>query len=125
MQIDLIVRGMCCLYPAKKGLSENISVTSIIGRYLEHSRIFWFYNDNNPKVFIGSADLMRRNLDRRIEAVTPIEDENLKKEIENILDIYLKDNMNSWAMKSNGEYIEKKSSDEKICAHTKLMELGK
>ena len=70
VKIELIIRGMCCLYPQKKGLSENIKVTSIIGRFLEHSRIFWFNNDGDAEVFIGSADWMRRNLDRRVEAVT-------------------------------------------------------
>ena len=71
VKIHLIIRGICCLYPQRENLSENIKVTSIIGHFLEHSRIFWFYNNNNPEVFIGSADWMRRNLDRRIEAVTP------------------------------------------------------
>ena len=122
VEIELIVRGMCCLYPQKDGLSENISVISVIGRYLEHSRIFWFYNNKNPKVFIGSADLMRRNLDRRVEAVTPIEDANLKKEIENILDVYLKDNWNTWEMKSDGEFLPRKPLEKKICSHTELME---
>ena len=73
VKIHLIIRGICCLYPQRKNLSENIKVTSIIGNFLEHSRIFWFHNNNNSEVFIGSADWMRRNLDRRIEAVTPIE----------------------------------------------------
>ena len=121
VKIELIVRGMCCLYPQKKGLSENISVISIIGRYLEHSRIFWFYNDNDPQVFIGSADLMRRNLDRRVEAVTPVEDKDLKKEIESILNTYLRDNTNTWEMQSNGEFVKRKALNKKMCSHTELM----
>ena len=95
---------MCCLYPQKKGLSENIKVTSIIGRFLEHSRIFWFSNNGDAEVFIGSADWMRRNLDRRVEAVTPIEDNKIKKEIKHLLDSYLEANKDSWNMQSDGRY---------------------
>ena len=80
VKIELVVRGMCCLYPGRKGLSENIKVISIIGQFLEHSRIFWFANNGNSEAFIGSADWMRRNLDRRVEAVTPIDSTKLKKE---------------------------------------------
>ena len=104
VKIELIIRGMCCLYPQKKGLSENIKVTSIIGRFLEHSRIFWFNNDGDAEVFIGSADWMRRNLDRRVEAVTPIEDNKIKKEIKHLLDSYLEANKDSWNMQSDGSY---------------------
>ena len=106
VKIDLIVRGMCCLYPQKKGQSENIRVISIIGRFLEHSRIFWFKNKDNPEVFIGSADWMRRNLDRRVEAVTPILEKPLIKKLEDTLELYLKDNQNAWAMQSNGDFIK-------------------
>ena len=104
VKIELIIRGMCCLYPQKKGLSENISVTSVIGRFLEHSRVFWFNNDGDAEVFIGSADWMRRNLDRRVEAVTPIEDNKIKKEIKHLLDSYLAANKDSWNMQSDGSY---------------------
>ena len=105
VKIELIIRGMCCLYPQKKGLSENIKVTSIIGRFLEHSRIFWFNNDGDAEVFIGSADWMRRNLDRRVEAVTPIEDNKIKKEIKHLLDSYLEVNKDSWNMQSDGSSV--------------------
>ncbi len=104
VKIDLIVRGMCCLYPGIKGLSENITVISIIDRFLEHSRVFWFRNNDNPEVFLGSADWMRRNLDRRVEAITPIEDPKLRKKIEALLDLYLNDNRSSWAMQSDGKF---------------------
>jgi len=104
VKIELIIRGMCCLYPQRKDLSENIKVTSIIGRFLEHSRIFWFNNDGNSEVFIGSADWMRRNLDRRVEAVTPIENIKIKKELKHLLDCYLEDNQDSWNMQSDGSY---------------------
>jgi len=104
VKIELIVRGMCCLYPQKKGLSENIKVTSIIGRFLEHSRIFWFNNNGNSEVFIGSADWMRRNLDRRVEAVTPIENIKIKQEIKHLLDFYLTESKDSWNMQKDGIY---------------------
>ena len=113
VKIELIIRGMCCLYPQKKGLSENIKVTSIIGRFLEHSRIFWFNNDGDAEVFIGSADWMRRNLDRRVEAVTPIEDNKIKKEIKHLLDSYLEVNKDSWNMQSDGSYTKNQILNDK------------
>ena len=113
VKIELIIRGMCCLYPQKKGLSENIKVTSIIGRFLEHSRIFWFNNDGDAEVFIGSADWMRRNLDRRVEAVTPIEDNKIKKEIKHLLESYLEANKDSWNMQSDGSYTKNQILNDK------------
>ena len=113
VKIELIIRGMCCLYPQKKGLSENIKVTSIIGRFLEHSRIFWFNNNGDAEVFIGSADWMRRNLDRRVEAVTPIEDNKIKKEIKHLLDSYLEVNKDSWNMQSDGSYTKNQILNDK------------
>ena len=110
VQINLIVRGICCLYPQRENLSENITVTSIIGHFLEHSRIFWFFNNNNPEVFIGSADWMRRNLDRRIEAVAPIEDLKLQSQLYSLLKTYIDDNTYSWIMNKNGIY-EKREKD--------------
>ena len=110
VKISLIIRGICCLYPKKINLSENIRVVSIIGHFLEHSRIFWFYNKNNPEAYIGSADWMRRNLDRRIEAITPIEDTKLKKQLHNLLNTYLKDTYCSWEMDSNGNYTKSQTS---------------
>ena len=104
VKISLIIRGICCLYPQRKNLSENIEVISIIGHFLEHSRIFWFDNNNNHEVFIGSADWMRRNLDRRIEAVTPIEDSELKSRLYSLLQKYIKDDYFSWIMKQDGSY---------------------
>ena len=104
VKINLIIRGICCLYPQRKNLSENIKVKSIIGHFLEHSRVFWFCNNDNHEVFIWSADWMRRNLDRRIEAVTPIEDYELKSKIYTLLQTYLKDDYFSWIMKEDGSY---------------------
>ena len=104
VMIKLIIRGICCLYPQRKNLSENIQVISIIGHFLEHSRIFWFYNENNPEVYIGSADWMRRNLDRRIEAIVPIEDLHFKQKLYDLLIGYFQDNSFAWKMNQDGKY---------------------
>jgi polyphosphate kinase len=105
VKIDLIVRGVCCLRPGVKGMSENISVTSVVGRFLEHSRIYWFENDKEPEVYIGSADAMRRNLDRRVEVLAPVLDYNLRLHIRShILENSLADTEKSWKLNSSGSY---------------------
>ena len=121
VKIELVVRGMCCLYPGRKGLSENIKVISIIGQFLEHSRIFWFANNGNSEAFIGSADWMRRNLDRRVEAVTPIDSTKLRKELENLLELYLNDNRNAWEMQSDGNFIQRQPEANTKCAQQQLI----
>ncbi|WP_411676737.1 RNA degradosome polyphosphate kinase [Caproicibacter sp.] len=102
--VHLIVRGICCLIPGKAGFSENITVRSIVGRLLEHSRIFVFGNAGNTKVFLGSADWMQRNLDRRVELVFPVEDEHLRGRIMKIIDLLLNDNENARTMETDGTY---------------------
>ena len=102
--IKLIVRGICCLIPGLEGISENITVISVVGQLLEHSRIFQFENAGNPKIYMGSADWMPRNLDRRIELVFPIEDEELKQRAFNTLDILLSDNTNARMMLPDTSY---------------------
>ncbi|WP_390883402.1 phospholipase D-like domain-containing protein [Kovacikia minuta] len=111
VQVDLIVRGICCLRPGLEGISDNIRVISIVGRYLEHSRIFWFHNNSKEEVFIGSADWMPRNLDHRVEAVTPVEDPDLVKELRVILDILLADDRQAWDLQSDGSYIQRRPAD--------------
>jgi polyphosphate kinase len=111
VQIDLIVRGMCCLRPGIKNLSENIRVVSIIGRYLEHSRIFYFHNQGSEEVYIGSADWMTRNLDRRVEAVVPIEDPDSLKDLQEILGVMLADNRQAWDLQPDGQYIQRQPTD--------------
>ena len=96
VSIDLIVRGICCLRPGVPGLSENIRVRSIVGRYLEHSRIFAFGDRAERHYYIGSADLMPRNLDRRVEAVTPVIDPALTARLQEILDVNLADDVLAW-----------------------------
>ena len=103
--IDLIVRGICALRPGVPGISETIAVRSIVGRFLEHSRIFWFENGGESEVYIGSADLMERNLNRRVETLCPVRDETLGRYLrETVLDAYLRDTVRAWQLRSDGEY---------------------
>lgn len=111
VQIDLIVRGVCCLRPQLKDISENIRVISIIGSFLEHSRIFYFYNNGQEEIFIGSADWMSRNLDRRVEAITPILDTDIAKDLQEILGIMLADNRLAWELQPDGTYIQRRPGD--------------
>ncbi len=109
VKIDLIVRGMCCLRPGIEGVSDNIHVISIIGRFLEHSRIFYFHNGGEEEIYIGSADWMTRNLSRRVEAITPIDDPKIAKELQEILGVMLSDNRQAWELQSDGSYIQRHS----------------
>lgn len=108
VQIDIIVRGNCALKPGLKGISDNIRVISIIGRFLEHERIFYFHNNGRPKVFFGSADWRPRNLDRRVEAVVPIEDPALTLQLQELLNLYLADNRHAWDLQPDGQYIQRR-----------------
>jgi polyphosphate kinase len=107
VSIDLIVRGICCLRPGIAGASDNIRVISVIGRFLEHSRIFCFHNNGQPEYYIGSADWMTRNLDRRVEAVTPVEEPALAAELQGILATLLADNRQAWDMAPDGTFIQR------------------
>ena len=111
VQIDLIIRGICCLRPGLPNLSDNIRVISIIGRFLEHSRIYYFYNNNQEEIYIGSADWMRRNLDRRVEVITPIKDQEIAKDLQEILGIMLADNRHAWELQPDGNYIQRCPGD--------------
>ncbi len=104
VKIELVVRGICCLVAGKKGLSENITVRSIVGTFLEHSRIFYFYNDGMEEVYMGSADWMPRNLDKRVEIVFPVEQEESKRRVIEILNIQLRDTMKAHILQEDGSY---------------------
>ena len=112
VRVELIVRGICCLIPQLEGVSENITVRSIVGTFLEHSRIFYFENGGNPEVYMASADWMSRNLDRRVEIMFPVEDARLKKEVKHILDVQLEDNVKAQLMQSDGTYKKVKSTSD-------------
>jgi polyphosphate kinase len=121
VKIDLVVRGMCSLRPGVEGLSETIRVISVIGRFLEHSRLFWFGNGGDDELFIGSADWMPRNLDRRVEAVTPVEDPQLREQLEQLLELYLEDS-GAWHMQSDGSFIQIQPEAEAVISQSILME---
>ena len=104
VDVDLVVRGICCLRPGLPGVSERIQVVSVVGRFLEHSRAFCFENGGAPEVFIGSADWMPRNLDRRIEAVTPLADAAHRHAVLQVLELMWKDNLQAWDLNADGTY---------------------
>lgn len=104
VQIDLIVRGICCLKVGIPGVSENIRVRSIVGNFLEHSRIFYFYNNGNEELYMGSADWMPRNLDRRVEIIFPVLDREIQKKVRHILQVELEDNTKAHLLSADGTY---------------------
>jgi polyphosphate kinase len=106
--VNLNIRGLCCLRAGVPGLSENIRVFSTLGRFLEHSRIYRFENGGNPEFFIGSADWMQRNLDRRMETILHVTNSQLKQELEQTLQVYENDNCSAWDMKPNGRYKQRR-----------------
>lgn len=112
VKITLIVRGICCLRPKRKGLSENIEVLSIVGEFLEHARTYYFHNGGEPKIYIGSADAMVRSFDRRIESLFLLEDDLLKKQVTNNLAYNLRDNVNSYWMQEDGTYVKEELNGE-------------
>jgi polyphosphate kinase len=122
VKIDLIIRGICGLRPGVAGVSENIRVISIIGRFLEHDRIFYFENQGNPTVLIGSADWRARNLDRRVEAVVPIEDPRLVERLYQLLQQMLADTRQAWDLQPNGDYIQRQPQGDDPGIHVRLME---
>ncbi len=112
VQVDLNIRGICCLRPGIPGISENIKVQSVVGRYLEHSRVFAFQRDGETSVYMGSADLMPRNLDHRVELVTPVEDPTLRDEMVDVVERSLADNTNSWSLDADGRWTRREPGDE-------------
>lgn len=121
VKIDLIVRGICCILPGIPGETENLSVTSIVGRYLEHPRVFVFGKGEDRKVYIGSADMMTRNTEKRVEVACPIYDEQIKKRLVRYLNIMLADNVKAREMLSDGTYRKKQGGERQICAQEYFM----
>ena len=111
VKIRLNVRGQCCLRPGVKGLSETISVISIVDRFLEHARIFCFHQGGEEKLLIASADWMPRNLDRRVELLVPVTDRGCSERLKEVLETYFKDNTNAWHMTPEGEYVKPDRGD--------------
>lgn len=114
VNIDLVVRGICCLRPGREGLSENINVRSLVGNYLEHARILYFHNNGEPEVLVGSADIMVRSFDKRIESIFKVIDPKLKGQLIRILKLNLLDNYNAYELQENGEYEKVSHSDDNI-----------
>ena len=110
VKVDLIVRDTCRLRPQIAGLSENVRVIGLVGRFLEHTRIYYFQNGDDEEYFIGSADLMRRNLESRVEVITPVEEPRLRQELRLILDAQLSSRKNVWEMQADGSYVEIKET---------------
>ncbi len=129
VRIKLIVRGFCTLRPGVPGLSDNITVVSVIGRFLEHSRIFCFHNNGDTEYYIGSADWMYRNLDNRVECIAPIYDPILQGRLKQILEIVLNDQRQAWDMQSDGIYVQRQpdpdNPDSAIGTHQRLMDLAR
>ena len=125
VKITLLVRGICCLLPGLPGISENITVRSIVGRFLEHARVYWFRNGGSPCMFMGSADMMSRNLDRRVEVLTPVLDSEIRRHIyEDILCVQAKDNVQAWELRSSGDYVrlQPQSGEEAVNSQERLMQ---
>ncbi len=129
VRIKLIVRGFCCLRPGVPGLSENITVQSVIGRFLEHSRIYYFHNEGRGEYYIGSADWMYRNLNSRVECVTPIFEPALQNKLKHIIDVMLADQRQAWDMDSNGRYVQRQPTEDKpelaLGTHKVLMDAAR
>ena len=126
VEIDLIIRGICCLRPGIKNISENIRVRSIIGRFLEHTRVYYFENNGKVEIYASSADWMDRNFFRRVEVAFPIRDKNLRKRIIDDLELYLADNTLAWSLQSDGSYarVEKTEDDASHDVQTELLTLA-
>lgn len=127
VKVDLLVRGMCSLRPGVPNLSENIRVVSIVGRFLEHSRVYYFRNNGDEEIYSGSADLMERNLDRRVETIYPILDPSIKRRIKiEILDLGLCDNVKARVMQPDGTYVfvSRGQGEQEINSQLKLLGAG-
>jgi polyphosphate kinase len=124
VQVDLLARGICCLRAGIEGATENVRVTSIVGRFLEHSRIFWFRNAGAQEVYLGSADLMRRNLSRRVEVLFPVSDPALVRHLrDEVLEAYLTDNVRARRMRADGGYdrVHPRNGEPAVDAQARLL----
>ena len=121
VKVDLLVRGICCLRPQVRGMSENIRVLSIIGRFLEHSRVYYFANGDTPEFYVGSADWMPRNFDRRVECVVPVEKPALHERLSALLALYLSDNRQAWELRSDGRWLQRAPSGVARPSHELLL----
>ena len=121
VKINLIVRGICTIRPGIEGVSDNITVRSIVGRFLEHHRILYFKNHSESPYYISSADWMPRNLNDRVELMVPVEDIALQKELQHILEVYLADNQKAHVMRADGSYRKVIAKEDKVCAQLSFL----
>jgi polyphosphate kinase len=121
VQIDLIVRGICCLRPGMPGVSDNIRVVSIVGRFLEHSRVYYFENGGDNEVYFGSPDWMPRNFDRRVEAITPVDEPLFRQRLKSLLEVFLADNRQAWELAPDGSYCQRNPNGEPEISSHKLL----
>jgi len=124
VRIDLIIRDTCRLRPGIAGLSDNVRVISIVGRFLEHSRIFYFQNGGEEEYFIGSADCMKRNLESRVEVVTPVQKPELQAVLRQILNVQLTNQRSVWEMQSDGQYVQLRPKDKQLGVQETLIKLA-
>ena len=126
VDVDLVVRDICRLRPGVEGVSDSVSVRSVVGRFLEHSRVFRFANDGDPEYFLGSADWMTRNLDNRVEAVAPVEDRDLQQYLDDVLETMFADNRRAWELQADGTYVQQTpDGDAVVDVQRRLMERAK
>jgi polyphosphate kinase len=127
VRVDLILRGICCLRPGVPGVSDNIRVISVIGRFLEHSRAFCFLNGGAEEVYIGSGDWMPRNLDRRIEAAVPLLDPVHRAAVRNVMELMWNDNRQAWELRSDGTYEQRRPApgEQERATHRILSDLAR
>jgi polyphosphate kinase len=120
--VDLLVRGICCLRPGLPGVSDRIRVVSVIGRFLEHSRAWYFANAGTPEVYLSSADWMQRNLDRRIETAVPLESPAHRESVQEVLETMWRDNRQAWELGADGTWTQRRPDGPDIATHRVLME---
>ena len=122
VRVDLIVRGICCILPGVPGYTENLRSMSIVGRYLEHARIFSFGTGAAQKIYIGSADMMTRNTEKRVEVACPIIDENIRRQINHYLRVMLNDNVKARILQSDGTFVKRKATETPVDSQAMFME---
>ena len=125
VKVDLIVRGICCILPGVPDYTENVRVMSVVGRYLEHPRIFSFGTGAKQKIYIGSADMMTRNTEKRVEVACPVLDDGIKKQINHDLKIMLSDNVKARLMQRDGTYIKRRNGEHAVDSQAVFMEEAK
>ena len=122
VKVDLIVRGICCILPGVTGYTDNVRVMSVVGRYLEHPRIFSFGSGNDQKIYIGSADMMTRNTEKRVEVAAPILDQDIRRQINHYLKVMLSDNVKARVLGSDGKYRRKEQKEPYIDSQNVFMQ---